>query len=252
MLAPNVYFALFTQTNVWVFFVGVMVIPGLFLVQAVYPVWLSRQQKLAEREFKKNSIGPSVLRREPSSSQLSNSQDISEDSRSSTSLSRKPWTKGTMEDVLYVIGDAEGRQCLLSFLEKELSVENLLFCEVCTDFESKYQESKSSQEADIVQEAKEITARFIHLSSPSCVNVSASTRRDILQKMSMLLKSSSEPRLLVSKNLFSKAKKEILLLITKDSFLRFRCSPEYREWTLRCQSPQVAFAHPPIKYGSVV
>jgi hypothetical protein len=133
-------------------------------------------------------------------------------------------TMVSVEDELLAIRlNPEGRRLLMQFLESEFSVENLLFLEVCDNFEK----AVSVGSDDSLKKARElaqiIQENFILTSAPSSINLHHAVRETLLLKMEALKRKSS----VVDQEMFKPAKDSIIRMLTHDSFSRFRMTKEY-------------------------
>jgi hypothetical protein len=256
----NSFYTLFVQFRIWQF-INLFYIPALIFVLAYYPISLSFKHQSERRSprsrktprAEKSEIGPPKLTLSPSEEkQKLDMTEVSLTSAKAPSV----WSRPTaVEDLTIdleriISGNPSWRMAFLEFLQLEYSVENLLFFESANQFEKKIVTQIVKSPADIIDSANEIKDTYISHSSPFSVNLSAKTRRKILHIMnqppykmgrrvakdftvlegrasvanSMLGNASAESMNLqeLDPYLFKEAKEEILSLMAKDSFVRFR------------------------------
>jgi hypothetical protein len=215
-----IYNALIIQTRAWNFVVGVVTVPLVIAVQLLFPVYLSIQHESNQK------------RREDATAHDNNPRTIQSD----------------MQEMMKLISTESGRALFLAFLELEFSVENLFFIEACKCFKKSYSQRALS---DNVQEALLIRNMFIHPSSPHCVNISYKTRQQVLTLLQPFEKENRESKvkesvvstdsqssavLLLDRMLsvdlvpevFDLASEEVMNVLTKDTFIRFKYSPSYK------------------------
>jgi hypothetical protein len=225
---------------------GSLIIPSVLFIQALFPVFLSLRQQNAEKNYRENQAA----------FQGSKSEKLLEDREmSSISFRNEADHVGQMKSV---IENGEGRLLFMRFLEKEFSAENLLFYEAVVQYEKELH----SQDPELVSKAREsaqmIFDTYVSTSSSLCVNISAITRKKITKvlgkrrqktalaqvqeslKKSKLLNGSSQGAFLelnvssatiqMDPEVFGEAKSEIVQLMVRDSFFRFRMTPEFNRF----------------------
>jgi hypothetical protein len=114
------------------------------------------------------------------------------------------------KDFRIVLEDPQGSELFQKFLQREWSVENILFWKAAVDFRSSF-ESRSPEERAI--SAAKIYAEYISENAPLCVNLPYEIRSEVTHKMNGGESTSAD--------LFQKCESEIFLLMMKDSFRRF-------------------------------
>jgi hypothetical protein len=121
-----------------------------------------------------------------------------------------------------VLNDPHGHEIFRIYLEKEFALENILFWDAVEALRKIPVESK-----DFQQDCLELINKFISKESILCVNLSHKNRDDVLENFNCLNGDSSTQanaeRLLQS---IIKAEDEILMMLSLDSFTRFRLTPE--------------------------
>jgi hypothetical protein len=229
----NIYSIACFQTRAWNFIIGVVIVPALFGVQLMFPLYLSFRHE----EKKKLKI----------ISNLSNQSNPKPGIR----------THGARNDMMELLSLAEGREAFLNFLEKEFSVENLFFIEACEAFKSSFNQRSFEQN---VQDAFRIRNLFILPTSPHSVNIAYKTRLQVLTSLqsfdnknrvsklmaqdstvsvessppsSPLIAISVKPMDALDRDTFDHAREEIIKMLLKDTFLRFKFSQAYNDF---CQS----------------
>jgi hypothetical protein len=88
----------------------------------------------------------------------------------------------------------------------------------------------------VLSKARDIGETFVLESTFSSVNLSAKSRRELLDQLSESKLEVTVDTANILENLFSKAKEEILLLLARDAFKRFQFTREYSEAILMCPS----------------
>jgi hypothetical protein len=140
--------------------------------------------------------------------------------------------------------DPCGRDLILMFLEKEMSVENLLFLEEI----DKIRSSNTNNECILCSQPKqvqELVDKFISNSVPYQVNLSQAVRGPLMKKINEHSKNVDNQAHLVSSDPFEKAYQEVLLMMTSDSFSRFRMTPEYETYHFDARQVEVTLLELP-------
>jgi hypothetical protein len=224
---------LLVQSRAWICVVGMFIIPSLMTIQLVFPLYLSKKhlKSLALEKGRSNDSG-------------------NEDKISSP--------KSPKEELLLLLSSNVGRNLFMEYLESEFSVENLFFVEAAEEFKTKdiYKGFEQSTSA-----ALRIRDLFISTSSTHCVNISYNTRLTIMKKLQgvevliqqrMMRKRSldtvnsngSSVPLVDSQrlqsldldlvaDLFEVAREEIITMMSKDTFIRFKFTRPYKEFKLQ-------------------
>jgi hypothetical protein len=118
------------------------------------------------------------------------------------------------KEFLFVLSDSECSQLFQKFLEREWSVENILFWNAVRDFKSKFDGlDENSQESM----AHKIYNEYVTESAALCVNLPYEVRI----KISKVINDESFPKEPISCELFKAAEEEIFQLMLRDSYRRF-------------------------------
>jgi len=147
-----------------------------------------------------------------------------DETKSKTALSTKSHHSSLAEvqkDFNIILKDSEGIELFQKFLQREWSVENLLFWKAAEEYRSKF-DARTAEESMLL--AKKMFAEFVTPDAPLCVNLPYKIRMDITQKVDGM-----EP---ITRDFFSSAQEEIFNLMLKDSFRRFvfRDDTGYKEF----------------------
>jgi hypothetical protein len=184
---------------------GIMIngieIPAFVVINVWYPVWLtfSTKQKLEETNTATGFFTP-LLNISLEDLNLSNQLEI-------------------------MIADPETRKDYLVFLEAEFAVENLYFYEECLHYE---REVDMFLETNLlIQRVQVIHDVFISPSAPTSVNISSQVRNELVE---FLKRSKEYSEGIPPRDLFFKAKKEILHVMSRDTFLRFKQTAPYKRF----------------------
>jgi hypothetical protein len=114
-----------------------------------------------------------------------------------------------------------------SFLQREWSIENLLFWKDCILFRETFS-GKDKFDPKLQESVGRIINEYISNNAPLCVNLAFETKKAIFARM--------ESKALAS-DMFEDAEEEILLLMLRDSFRRFQS--QNVKMTLEIQSVSV-------------
>jgi hypothetical protein len=207
--SQSIFIVAFQQTRIWNLMVGGIYIPIVIGFQSLFPMYLSIKHEKNEKEMG-NSRNPSVYNKMRSSFGQSNNLVTAEE-----------FPEEELKDFLT---HQNGRHALIKFLEAELSVENLIFCEECVSFRTKFTQRKRHE---IIEHAQFIRDNFIANFAPSAVNLSSEMYKELMARLS---NSHLEAPMGVSSlnpDILEEARIEIMLLMMRDSFPRFRKSPSY-------------------------
>jgi hypothetical protein len=115
----------------------------------------------------------------------------------------------------------------LRFLEAEFAVENLYFYEECLLFGREFQLGVDKRL--LALRVKVIHESFVLPSASTCVNISSRVRDRLID---VYERSSSESDFDFPEDLYSSAKKEILNVMSQDTFLRFKETTTFKESAL--------------------
>eukprot|EP00475_Leptophrys_vorax_P039726 TRINITY_DN7222_c0_g2_i1.p1 TRINITY_DN7222_c0_g2~~TRINITY_DN7222_c0_g2_i1.p1 ORF type:complete len:451 (-),score=80.16 TRINITY_DN7222_c0_g2_i1:17-1369(-) len=195
MLSASIYVG---YTKVWFIGIGFVILPLIICLQTTLPVYYSFQKPERSGDLKKQ--------------QHSSGKPPEKDRPAVQSPQMR------MQELLHVIGNKELRDLFLQFLESEFSVENLLFIEACSTLEYGLNSNKSLEFAK--QGALEIYDKFIHVNSPSCINIPHQCRADLDVKFADLDHHCDV-------ELFQDAKESVLKMLAFDSFSRFKSTKNY-------------------------
>jgi hypothetical protein len=209
----------------WSISIGAVFVTGVYLIQAVYPIFLSFEFN----QLLKSRRTIEALELEGGDKEVSSSE---------TALLPSP--KNSVEGLLQVLGSKKCRSKFLKFLEKELSVENLLFYDACVQFAKDF-EFEVDQKSEILESARRIIKTYLDNSAVHMVNISHVTRTQVLKKFNEINNAASgkdakpelQHGLINAANLFEQAQREALLLMARDSFMRFQLTADYvdcRKW----------------------
>eukprot|EP00475_Leptophrys_vorax_P038803 TRINITY_DN6918_c0_g2_i1.p1 TRINITY_DN6918_c0_g2~~TRINITY_DN6918_c0_g2_i1.p1 ORF type:complete len:494 (-),score=117.72 TRINITY_DN6918_c0_g2_i1:242-1723(-) len=129
-----------------------------------------------------------------------------------------------------VLQDEQGHLLFHRFLSCEFALENLLFWD---SIELLKKRSAESPRAEWIKSSEEVLTKFIEPSGVLCVNISAHTRKEILESFE---RSSNYPENQDYASQFLrwmvKAQNEVCQVMLMDTFLRFRQSPEFADLKL--------------------
>jgi len=114
----------------------------------------------------------------------------------------------------YLVYNPVLQKYLAEYMKEEKSGENINFWIRAKNFRTSEKEPEALRE-----EAVEIINEFIKSDAPQWVNLIGTTQKDILNA----LKSNA-----ISKDLFQKAEEEVLALMGRDTFPRFKTSPKFQ------------------------
>lgn len=155
-------------------------------------------------------------------------------------------------DFLRCLHDSNGFNLYAEFLESEFSVENLYFWKDCQTMFAK--QSPGKHEFCTIS-ALNIYDIYIRADAPLCINISGPLRKKLLKLFSEISQSREFPGLLtaavdfsksnssllldaqivaeVPKNVFEEAIAEVVSLMLRDSFYRFRRTEKYYQWNTK-------------------
>jgi hypothetical protein len=117
------------------------------------------------------------------------------------------------EEFMTLVKEETGFKALSEFLHKELSMENLLFLEEVILFERLMETSGEIVTEEIKHKISFIDSQFLRDSSTLCVNLSFGARTAVIALIEKQEYSTS---------MFKRCEKEIVELILRDSYRRFR------------------------------
>jgi hypothetical protein len=207
------------ETRIWFLICGIIGVPGEFLIQGVYPIVLSFWFERDESQYY-------LAKRHKESSTQTHDKPLLQ------LVSMDHVSMPPVEQLERAVGIPEARDLFLLFLRKEFSVENLVFYDECVQFRTKFVETKMTGSDKAWQELGRIVTTFVELNGASSVNLSFNTRLQILKTYNGLASAQQQEgdsRITsIPGNILEDARDEILHLMAKDSFLRFRMTPEYR------------------------
>jgi hypothetical protein len=171
-------------------------------------------------------------------SRKSPSSSIDFSSGSSITVTPRKKSSSHTCDLKQILKNEEARGKFLEFLKKEFSVENMLLYDSCLKFK---QMLPGISEQDAWEYACEIFEKFIDPRGPLTVNIADSSRRKLLRIFTSSEQSSDgactnavqtsqhekiqklkKMPLHISADLFEEVQQEVLNLLAKDSFLRFK------------------------------
>jgi hypothetical protein len=224
---PNAFEVVFIQTRFWVFLIGCIVAPMAVMVQSIYPLILSFRH---QRKYPKSYKMKINLDMRDSAKKVVTTGLLKDDE---TLNSTAHHANQMALDFENWIESADGRQRFLEFLQKEFSVENLLFFEESKVFYRKYSALDSSTNLDAVltcqafEDAVRIRDTYILQSALSCINIPASMRHEIEEILPSKYKRVRSLQVeYVPPDMFQKANKEIFELMFRDSYTRYRMMHE--------------------------
>jgi hypothetical protein len=252
LLIPQSAEALLIHSRIWGFSFGLIFMPAAFVTFGYYYIYLTYKHKAKSRPKKTVTKQSDVTDlRSPSNASQVNS--MSGDSVGELRLQLEA-----------VMRDANGRKLLLNFMQLEFSIENFMFVEACSTYEAAFNPPNDGAGVDEIGQS--IYENFIQESSPFTVNLPNGIRRGLLTKAKLVQKkkgkslarsmsarfsiNGSDPEekeppaaqaKIFTKDLFFDAKEEIMTLITKDTFARFKLTEDYALW-----------AQPPSQRGSLL
>jgi hypothetical protein len=148
-----------------------------------------------------------------------------EDRPSKSEINQDGFDPRKPSDVLqkYLSESRQNYEIFKQFMCQEFAVENLLFLETAQAI-SKLSEPQTQEEKGLVQfKIEECYERFIVETSPMMVNISHECRGKIIEHV-------KDGSGLSDVKIFDDAMKEIMRLISLDSFQRFKNTPEFKKW----------------------
>jgi hypothetical protein len=213
VLEKNLMNFLLIETRIWPFLVGAFVSPASVIVQSGFPVVMSF---LNEKEIKNDPSG--------SADALSNSKTVG------------------MSDLQDALTHKETRDLFVKFLQSEFSVENLIFYFSCLAISESFEKGNSLEV--VVQQYRFVRDKFILETSEFPINISSKCRNSLKLKLaeSSLATATFDE---LNPGLLDPAKEEVFNLMARDSFTRFRRTPEYRQAT---QSPMQKLSNNAIQF----
>lgn len=182
-------------------------------------------------------------KREQKKKHSTNSEGTNKSTDEETGVSQRKTTHNEhfLREFLELLLDENGFHLFEEFLQLEFSFENLLFWKQARTYRLKYYESLAVKEMidendvnQCLRDSMFIYDQFIPSDSPMMINISASTRNDIIAGMNKIKRRVSvveqgEHRNLTDLHeLFTKAENEILRLMAMDSYTRFKCTEAYK------------------------
>jgi hypothetical protein len=246
---PDFFNFLISESRVWLAFTGIFVFPSEFVIQGMYPIMLSILHQRKQASFYKK-----IQNRKKIMSPNESDESILKSSTSkSQHILKKTMTLADFrEELNHVLSDPLAKEMFLHFLGKEMAVENLFFIDACNDFLRKFgaHHECAGSPCPCNELIQELTNKFVSNSAPNQVNLSNKVRDALLNTVDSYLKQSSQ-KLSSSDDLashlmselegnpFEEAQEEILKLLTTDSFLRFRMTPEYKNYLHQAQNVEV-------------
>jgi hypothetical protein len=225
---PSGYQALFIDSKISLFVVGVLFNPLEMSIQGLYPLYLSiRQERLAKRRKGSRSeidgISSANLDQDLIMSTSSAFDDPKKGLLANSDQDIVPQSGTTLrEALLHTLESTEGRDLFLKYSQKEFAIENLMFYEACVLFSKRFSSPEFSQE-DALTQAREICDTFVKFGAVDQVNLSHNARLGVLNVVS-----SPEPK--ITSKMFEKAQSEIFTLMARDSFARFKMTKEYKDF----------------------
>jgi hypothetical protein len=198
-LVPNAAQVLLFDTRAWGFCIGLIFIPGIFISFGYYYIWQTyrNEREVEPSQPLDNSLSPNAV----------------------------PTVRVQLGVVL---SDSNGKKLLQNFMTSEYSLENLMFVEACSAFEQAVQSPSSDK--DLGNIATSIMDNFIKDSGQFTVNISFKKRKELTDNFEDVLeKLNVEKKEDISK-FFDAAKEEVLVMIAKDTFTRFKLTKEYLDW----------------------
>eukprot|EP00475_Leptophrys_vorax_P044988 TRINITY_DN9211_c0_g1_i3.p1 TRINITY_DN9211_c0_g1~~TRINITY_DN9211_c0_g1_i3.p1 ORF type:complete len:407 (+),score=103.47 TRINITY_DN9211_c0_g1_i3:332-1552(+) len=143
----------------------------------------------------------------------------------------------------------DGFKMFYTFLEKEFALENILFWKTAEEFHVRFDDNLSkalNQEGtvklsqNVLAEASLIMQRYINDDAVLCVNLSSECRQEVYAKFAILSDLEAHPtRAQLTKQLnelleaFQRAQREVLKLLSLDSFMRFRETSSFKEFAVK-------------------
>jgi hypothetical protein len=248
LIVPQSAEVLLINSRIWGFFFGLVFMPAVYVVLGYYNIYLTYKHQPKAKPKKKKTQKDSDL------------SDLRSPSKTSDMNSTASDSVGALRVQLEaVFKDPTTRKLLQNFMQHEFSIENFMFVEACSTYENAFDPPTNGEGVGLI--GKSIYENFIQDSSPFAVNLPSGIRKNLLNKAKpMLLKkrgrmsnlatsfsgrfsspappsdekehSDSHFAHIFTKNLFFEAKEEIMTLITKDTFARFKLSEEYISWSL--------------------
>jgi len=120
----------------------------------------------------------------------------------------------------YLIHNPILQKFLVQYLESEFSAENIKFWIKAKDFRLN-SKARSDDADDVRNEGQEIFDEFISSSASTQVNIIGNTQKEIQNALK-----SPQP---ITRELFQKAEEDVLALMSRDTFARFKSSPKFQE-----------------------
>ncbi|XP_069089254.1 regulator of G-protein signaling 21-like [Pleurodeles waltl] len=127
-------------------------------------------------------------------------------------------TEGT-DSIDNLLATKDGLAAFRAFLQSEFSDENIEFWLACEEFK------KAKTSAQIASKANKIYCDYIQTEAPKEINIDHKTRDNITKNI-------SQPTI----TCFDEAQRNILCLMTKDSYPRFLKSDVYKEFMKKQQN----------------
>jgi hypothetical protein len=229
---------LLIQTKLWGFMIGLVFMPGVYFSQAIRVIWLSYAAEKAK-----------------AIADTKHSQTSQDDQAANFGKRELQEADRILEKVKEVIADPIGKKMLREFMQTEFSIENLMFVEACTNYERMFQKNDEDQIAAASKMAKSIFENFVKTDAPFTVNLPFGVQKELTAKLSKLnsledrdrgmltnvqavqvtiqppqtqvLENNIDMRSVLTIELFATAKDEIVRLIARDTFSRFKMSDGY-------------------------
>ena len=133
-------------------------------------------------------------------------------------LKIKTYSELGIDGVLFVINDPEGHRMFYEFCRSEFSIENLLFFDEARAFQQKFHEMTSN---DQIVAAWHIYNKYISAEAELPLNLSS----EICAVIKSRLEESPD---VIEDTIFTPAMKSALMLMSHDTFLRFKFSKEFK------------------------
>eukprot|EP00475_Leptophrys_vorax_P020334 TRINITY_DN27802_c0_g1_i1.p1 TRINITY_DN27802_c0_g1~~TRINITY_DN27802_c0_g1_i1.p1 ORF type:complete len:551 (+),score=114.19 TRINITY_DN27802_c0_g1_i1:24-1655(+) len=236
---PNAFQVLFTETRFWAFLIGCLLTPMAVGIQSVYPLYLSLEhQRKYPKAFRKRieELMRDSAKKVVTANLLTDELSVEFPGRPTSPSPSSPDgsvhsdNSGTNRNIEFEnwLESPEGRGRFLEFLQKEFSVENLLFWEASKAFYLKFSRLEATNQRDMVadaeaqQEATVIRDTFILSSASSSINISSGIRSEILQTFPVRRRKRRIGTVHIPSDLFQKANKEIFELMFRDSYTRYK------------------------------
>jgi hypothetical protein len=119
-----------------------------------------------------------------------------------------------------ILENEEGHELFKRYLEREFALENLLFWDAV-------EELKRSTNANFKLYSV-VVDKFVQMDSVLCINLSSQTRDNIIS-----CTAASSPNLEQLSQHFLKAQEEIMMMLTMDTFVRFKETPDCKNLMLK-------------------